>query len=85
MTAHTFRIIQQRWNMNAVRLRSAPPSGSATARRISTGSPRSSPAANSESLVVILAAQETNTTGLPSADRPAFWRAAAQRFRDTHG
>jgi uncharacterized protein (TIGR03437 family) len=83
MTAHTFRIIQQRWNMNAVRL---PVSATIWKRDGAAYLDRVAAivaAANSESLIVILAAQETNTTGLPSADMPAFWRAAAQRFRDT--
>ena len=81
MTPFTFRIIQQRWNMNAVRLPVSPEiwkrDGQAYFDRVAGVVS----AANQEGLVVILAAQEDARsgtpapTGLPGAGTTAFWRA----------
>ena len=71
----TFRILQQRWNFNAVRLpvsvtqwkRDGSPYLDRIAAAVST--------ANRESLVVILTAVEDGAT-LPGAASLDFWRAA---------
>jgi uncharacterized protein (TIGR03437 family) len=91
MTSHTFRVIQQRWNTNAVRL---PVSsgvwkrdGAAYLDRVAAAVA----AANGEGLVVVLAAYQdahsgaASDTGMPTADLPQFWTACAQRFHDTPG
>jgi uncharacterized protein (TIGR03437 family) len=88
MTPHTFRVIQQRWNTNAVRLPVSPAvwkrDGAAYFDKVAADVA----AANGEGLVVILAAyQDTHSgaaldTGMPSADLPQFWAACAQRFRE---
>lgn len=84
-TGYTYRVIQQRWNMNAVRL----PVSVATWRR--DGQPyldrvmQAVTAANTESLVVILAAVGDETTGLPGAGTVDFWRAMATAVRSTPG
>jgi uncharacterized protein (TIGR03437 family) len=83
MTVHTFRILQQRWNTNAVRLPIGVDiwkrEGAAYLSRVAS----IVAAANGEGLVVILAAVEPGGAGLPGSDVLAFWHAAAQRFRET--
>jgi uncharacterized protein (TIGR03437 family) len=91
MTALTFRIIQQRWNMNAVRLPVSAAiwrrDGKAYLDQIATVAG----AANQENLVVILAAYgdarsgAAADTGLPGSDLAAFWTACAAFFRNTPG
>jgi uncharacterized protein (TIGR03437 family) len=91
MTSHTFRVIQQRWNTNAVRLPVSPAvwqrDGTAYLDKIAAAVS----AANAESLLVILAAyQDAHSgtvveTGMPSSDLAQFWTACAQRFHDTPG
>jgi uncharacterized protein (TIGR03437 family) len=91
MTSHTFRVIQQRWNTNAVRLTISPAiwkrDGPAYFDKVAAAVA----AANGEGLVVILAAaQDPHSgaavdTGLPGSDLPQFWTACAQRFHDTAG
>jgi uncharacterized protein (TIGR03437 family) len=91
MTSLTFRIIQQRWNMNAVRL----PVSAAIWRRDGKAYldqiAAVAAAANQENLVVILAAYgdarsgAAADTGLPGSDLAAFWTACAAFFKDTPG
>ena len=91
MTAFTFRIIQQRWNMNAVRL----PVSAAIWRRDGKAYLDQigavAAAANQENLVVILAAYgdarsgAAVDTGLPGGDLAAFWTACAAFFKNTPG
>jgi uncharacterized protein (TIGR03437 family) len=91
MTSHTFRVIQQRWNTNAVRLPVSPAvwqrDGAVYLDKVAAAVT----SANSEGLLVILAAYQdahsgaSPDTGLPSADLPRFWTACAQRFHDTPG
>jgi uncharacterized protein (TIGR03437 family) len=91
MTRFTFRIIQQRWNMNAVRLPVSPEiwkrDGQAYFDRVAGVVS----AANQEGLVVILAAQEDARsgtpapTGLPSPGMTGFWRACAGAFQKSQG
>ena len=91
MTALTFRIIQQRWNMNAVRL----PVSAAIWRRDGQAYldqiAAVAAAANQEKLVVILAAYgdarsgAAVDTGLPGSDVAAFWTACAAFFKSTPG
>lgn len=75
----TFRVLRQRWNMNAVRLMASPAEwmqeGSVYLDRLAD----SVRAANAEGLVVILAA---TGDALPGSDHEAFWTAAAQVFRE---
>ncbi len=88
MMSFTFRVIQQRWNMNAVRLPVSPwiwkRDGQSYLDRIKAVAA----AANQEGLVVILAALEDarsgapDDPGLPSAILPDFWKACAGAFRD---
>jgi len=80
-----FRIIQQRWNMNAVRLpvevavwkREGQPYFDRLARVVA--------AANAEGLVAVLAAVGDEATGLPGSGAADFWRACATGFRSTLG
>jgi uncharacterized protein (TIGR03437 family) len=91
MTALTFRIIQQRWNMNAVRLPVSAAiwrrDGKAYLDRIAAVAA----AANQENLVVVLAAYgdarsgAAVDTGLPGSDLVAFWTAGAAFFKNTPG
>jgi uncharacterized protein (TIGR03437 family) len=89
MTPHTFRVIQQRWNTNAVRLPVSPAVWKRDATAYLDKVAAAVAAANGEGLVVILAAYQdphsgtASDTGMPSADLPQFWAACAQRFRDT--
>ena len=84
-TAFTFRVIQQRWNLNTVRL----PLDEAVWRR--EGQPyldrvaKSVALANAEGLVAVLAAVGYEVTGLPGAATVDFWTAAANSFRATPG
>lgn len=77
----TFRVIRQRWNLNAVRLPLNPDiwqrDGNAYLDRIE----QAVKLANAEGLVVNLAAIR-NSSGLPTEDYAAFWSALAQRIRD---
>src|SRR4051794_7152350 len=88
MNGFTFRVIRQRWNMNAVRL---PVSAAAWKR---DGKPYLDKVAavvalaNSEGLLAVLAAQEdarsgSVDTGLPSAALVDFWKACAAAFAQT--
>ena len=83
MSSFTFRVIQQRWNMNAVRL----PVSVAVWKRDGQGYLDRVAAvvalANAEGLVVVLAAQEDRS--LPSATLVDFWKACAARFAKTPG
>lgn len=80
----TFRVIQQRWNMNTVRLpvspamwkRDGPPYFDRIANVVR--------AANNEGLVAVLAAYEDGS-GLPGPELPAFWTACAAAFKNTGG
>jgi uncharacterized protein (TIGR03437 family) len=91
MTAFTFRIIQQRWNMNAVRL----PVSAAVWRRDGKAYldqlATIVAAANQENLVVVLAVYgdarsgAAADTGLPNSDVTAFWMACATLFKNTPG
>jgi uncharacterized protein (TIGR03437 family) len=83
--APPFRIIQQRWNMNAVRL----PVEVAVWRK--EGQPyfdrlsKTVAAANAEGLVAILAAVGDDASGLPGTGVVDFWRACAAAFRTAPG
>ena len=83
MSSFTFRVIQQRWNMNAVRL----PVGVAVWKRDGQAYLDRVAAvvalANAEGLVVVLAAQEDRS--LPSATLVDFWKACAARFANSPG
>jgi uncharacterized protein (TIGR03437 family) len=83
MTPFTFQIIQQRWNMNAVRL----PVSVALWKRDPSGYLGQVAgvvaSANRQSLVVVLAAYGADDAGLPASDTLDFWRAAAALFKDT--
>jgi uncharacterized protein (TIGR03437 family) len=80
-----YRIIQQRWNMNCVRLpldiTAWQREGAAYLNRVA----KAVSLANTEGLVAILAAVGAESTGLPGADTLSFWRAASAAFRDTPG
>jgi uncharacterized protein (TIGR03437 family) len=80
-----YRIVQQRWNMNCVRLpldiTAWQREGAAYLTRVA----KAVSLANAEGLVAILAAVGTESTGLPGPDTLAFWRAASAAFRDTPG
>lgn len=84
-TSYTYRVIQQRWNMNAVRL---PLQVSAWQRE---GQPyldraaKAVAAANTEGLVAILAAVGEEAGGLPGTTTLDFWRACSAAFRNTPG
>jgi uncharacterized protein (TIGR03437 family) len=83
MTPLTFRLIQQRWNTNTLRL----PVSTAVWRR--DGLPYLNriaaivKSANQEHLLVVLAAFEAAPTGLPTPDTLDFWKAAAAFFKET--
>lgn len=80
-----YRIIQQRWNMNAIRL---PLDVAAWQREGQPYLDRAAKAvalANAEGLVAVLAAVADEPTGLPGPATLAFWRAAAAAFRTTPG
>jgi hypothetical protein len=83
MNGFTFRVMRQRWNMNAVRL----PVSAAVWKRDGQGYLDRVAAvvalANSESLVVVLGAQED--AALPSATMVDFWKACAGAFAKTPG
>ncbi|MBZ5724447.1 MAG: cellulase family glycosylhydrolase [Acidobacteriia bacterium] len=91
MTSLTFRIIQQRWNMNAVRLPVSVPvwrrDGQAYLDRIAA----IVAAANQERLVVFLAAYAdaragaTADSGLPDSGAADFWKACAASFKNAPG
>jgi uncharacterized protein (TIGR03437 family) len=91
MTPLTFRLIQQRWNTNAVRI----PVSTALWRRDGQDYLNRIAAvvksANREHLLVVLAAFEDlasgaqNPTGLPSSDTVEFWKACAAFLKDTPG
>ncbi len=91
MTPFTFQILQQRWNMNAVRLPVSAPVWRRDGQPYLDRVAAIVKAANQTGLVVILAAHEdaasgaSPDTGLPSAALPDFWRAWAAFFRDTPG
>lgn len=91
MTPFTFQIIQQRWNMNAVRLPVSAPVWRRDGQPYLDRVAAIVKAANQTGLVVILAAHEDTAsgaspdTGLPSAALPDFWRAWAAHFRATPG
>jgi hypothetical protein len=78
MTGFTFRVMRQRWNMNAVRL----PVSAAVWKRDGPGYLDRMAAvvalANAEGLVVVLAAQEDGS--LPSPALVDFWKACAGAF-----
>ena len=78
MNAFTFRVLQQRWNMNAVRL----PVSAAVWRRDGPGYLDRVAAivalANGEGLVAVLAARDDGS--LPGAPMVDFWKACAARF-----
>lgn len=82
ISRHTFRVLRQRWNSNAVRLAVNPRiwtrDGAPYMDRIGAAVRL----ANEEGLVAILAAAP-DETGLPDSGYEAFWTAAAQYFRDT--
>jgi uncharacterized protein (TIGR03437 family) len=88
MTSFTFRVIQQRWNMNAVRLPVSPWIWKRDGQRYLDRVKAAAAAANQEGLVVILAAEEDarsgapDDIGLPSAILPDFWKACASAFKD---
>ena len=79
----TFRLIRQRWNMNAVRV----PVSVALWKRDGAAYLEAAAdvitAANSVQLLVVLAAYED--APLPTATTVEFWRACALRFRNTSG
>jgi uncharacterized protein (TIGR03437 family) len=83
MSGFTFRVMRQRWNMNAVRL----PVSAAVWKRDGQGYLDRVAAvvalANAESLVVVLAAQENGS--LPSSTMVDFWKAWAGAFAKTPG
>ena len=83
MNGLTFRVMRQRWNMNTVRL----PVSAAVWKRDGQGYLDRVAAvvalANSESLVVVLAAQED--AALPSVTMLDFWKACAGAFAKTPG
>jgi uncharacterized protein (TIGR03437 family) len=80
MTAFTFRVLRQRWNMNALRLPVSPAvwerDGEAYLRTIAA----IARTANDERLVVVLAATGGPVPG-PAAQR--FWSACAAYFKDS--
>lgn len=84
-TSFTYRVIQQRWNLNTVRL----PLDVAVWRR--EGQPyldrvaKSVALANAEGLMAVLAAVGDEAAGLPGAATVNFWTAAANSFRATPG
>ena len=90
MNGFTFRVIRQRWNMNAVRL----PVSAAVWKRDGKAYLDKVAAvvalANAEGLLAVLAAQEdarsgSADTGLPSAALVDFWKACAGAFAQTPG
>lgn len=91
MNGVAFRVIQQRWNMNAVRLLVSVPlwvrEGQPYLDRV-MGVVK---AANAEQLIVVLAAcQDTAAgsaadVGMPDANTVAFWKAAAGALKNTPG
>ena len=91
MTPLTFRLIQQRWNTNTVRL----PVSTALWRRDGQDYLNRIAAivksANQEHLLVVLAAFEDlasgapAATGLPSSDTVEFWKACAAFLKNNPG
>ncbi len=83
MTGFTFRVMRQRWNMNAVRL----PVSAAVWKRDGPGYLDRVASvvalANGESLIVVLGAQQDGS--LPDAALLDFWKACATRFANTPG
>src|SRR5207247_707132 len=80
-----YRVIQQRWNMNEVRFPADVTSWRRAGQAYLDGIAKAVAAANSEGLVVVLAAVGNEPEGLPGAETAAFWQAAATTFRSTPG
>ena len=85
MTPFTFQIIQQRWNMNAVRLPVSAALWKRDPQNYLAQAAAAVSAANTQQLVAILSAYPADDAGLPTSDVLDFWRAAASTFRDTPG
>ncbi len=91
MTSLTFRVIQQRWNFNAVRLPVSAPVWRRDGQPYLDRVAAIVAAANQEGLVVILAAYAdaragaAADTGLPDSGVTDFWKACAASFKNTPG
>ena len=81
----TLQVIQQRWNMNAVRVPVSVALWKPNPQQYLTQVAAAVAAANRQQLVVVLAAYPSDDAGLPTADVLDFWRAAAAQFKDTPG
>lgn len=84
-TPFTFQVIQQRWNMNAVRLPVSVALWKANPQPYLAQVAATIAAAGRQQLVVVLAAYPSDDAGLPTSDTLDFWRAAAAQFKDTPG
>jgi uncharacterized protein (TIGR03437 family) len=84
-TPFTFQIIQQRWNMNTVRLPVSVALWKSDPQKYLAQVAGVVAAANRQNLVVVLAAFTSDDSAMPTSDVLDFWRAAAPLFKDTPG
>lgn len=82
-TASTFRVIQQRWNMNAVRLHASLSAWRADGPVYVEKLRETVAIANAEQLLVVLVLQDD--AALPTEEAASFWRDCAALLRDRPG
>src|SRR5215471_18459504 len=84
-TSFAFQIIQQRWNMNAVRLPVSVAAWKSDPQNYMAQVTSVVRTANAQQLIVVLGAFGSDGSGLPTADVTDFWRAAAVQFKGSPG
>ena len=84
-TTFTYRVIQQRWNLNTVRLPLEVAAWRREGQAYFDRVGKSVALANAEGLVAVLAAVGDESSGLPGAGTAGFWTAAATSFRASPG